>query len=215
MAVIQERREVSGFDEVVLEGSGTITLEQGEQDGLVIEADADLLPRLKSDVIDGRLRLGMRSWWDYLLYIGHQPVHYNITMREVHGVAISGSGKMQAEKINTDRLMLKVTGSGQMTIADLHSTDLESSFSGSGKVVVSGAVETQSVRISGSGEVRAEGLECAEARVHISGSGSVRVRAAKRLEVHISGSGNIGYIGQPNVSQSISGSGKVHEIQPA
>jgi hypothetical protein len=215
MAVVQERREVAAFDEVSMEGSGTLTLEQGEQEGLVIETEADLLPRLKSEVSEGRLRLGYRSWLDYLTLIGHPPIHYLVSMREVHGVLISGSGKLQAGKIDTDRMRLKISGSGEMTVAELHAADLEISYSGSGKVVVSGAVETLTVRISGAGEVSAERLECAEVRVHISGSGTVRVRAARRLDVHVSGSGNIGYIGQPNITQHISGAGKVWEIPPA
>ena len=215
MSIVQERREVAGFDEVILEGSGTITLTQGDQDGLVIEADADLLPRLKSEVSEGRLRLGLKSWLDFFTHLSHPPVHYYVTMREVHGVMISGSGKLQAGRIETDRLRLKISGSGEMNVADLRAGDLEISFSGAGKAVVSGAVQTHSVRISGSGEVRAENLECADVRVHISGSGTVRVRAARRLDVHISGSGDIGYIGQPNVTQQISGAGKVREIQPA
>ena len=215
MTIVQERREVAGFDEVLLEGSGTITIEQGEQDGLVIETEADLLPKLKSEVAEGRLRLGLKSWLDIFMHFSHPPVHYYVTMREVHGVFISGSGKLRAGRIETDRLRLKISGSGEMTVSELRAGDLEVSFSGSGKAVVGGAVETQTVRISGAGEVRAEDLECAEVRVHISGSGTVRVRAANSLDVHISGSGDIGYIGQPKISQHISGAGSVKEIQPA
>lgn len=213
MALIQERRDVTGFDEVILEGSGYITLVQGEQDGLVIEADEDLLPRLKSDVEDGRLRLGLRNWWDYLIHFMHSPVHYFVTMRQVRGVSISGSGKLEAGQVQTDRLRLKTSGTSEMRIADLRAGDVETSFSGSGKVSLGGAAEALTVRISGSGSVRAEEMDCADVRVHISGSGSVRVRASSRLDVHISGSGEIGYIGQPAVTQHISGSGRVSEIQ--
>lgn len=214
MTDIQERREVAGFDEVVLEGSGTITLTQGEQDGLVIETDEKLMPRLKSEVVEGRLRLGLKSWLDIFTHFGFPPVRYYVTMREVHGVFISGSGKLQAGQIQTDRLRLKTSGSGEMNVEELRAGDVEINFSGSGKAVLGGAVETQTVRISGSGEVHADHLDCAEARVHISGSGKVRVRASRRLDVHVSGTGDIGYIGQPNISQHISGAGKIREIQP-
>ncbi len=215
MTDIQERREVAGFDEVVLEGSGIIILTQGEQDGLVIETDEKLMPRLKSEVVEGRLRLGLKSWLDIFTHINFPPVHYYVTMREVHGVLISGSGKLQAGRIETDRLRLKTSGTGEMSVEELRSGDLDINFSGSGKAVLGGAVETQTVRISGSGEVHADRLDCAEARVHVSGSGKVRVRAGRRLDVHISGSGDIGYIGQPSISHHISGAGKIREIQPA
>lgn len=215
MAVVQERRDVAGFDEVFLEGSGTITLIQGEQDELVIETEEDYLPRLKSEVVEGRLRLGMRSWLDIFMHFPPPAVHYYVTMREVHGVSISGTGKLQTGRIETDRMRLKTSGSGDMNMEELYTRDLEISFSGSGKAAVRGTAETLSVRISGAGEVAAENLACTHARVNISGSGTVRVRAAQKLDVHISGSGNIGYIGHPAVSQHISGAGKVWEIQPA
>lgn len=212
MAVVQERREVSGFDEVSLEGNGTITLEQGEQDGLVIETDADLLPKIKSEVVDGRLRLGFKSWLDHLTQMGHPPIQYWVTMKQVHGVSISGSGKLHIGLIETDRMRLKVSGSGEINIADLHAADLETSFSGNGQATISGAVQTQEVRISGSGGLNGESLECQEARVRISGSGTIRLRASQRLEVHISGSGDVRYAGQPSIVQHISGSGSVTSL---
>ncbi len=212
MAIIQERREVSGFDEVSLEGSGTITLEQGEQDGLVIETEANLLPRIKSEVVEGRLRLGFKSWLDYLTQAGHPPIHYRVTMRTVHGVGISGSGKLQTGPVQTDRMRLRVSGAGDLTLSELHAADLETKLSGTAKVTVAGAVQRQEISISGSGELKADSLACEEARVHISGSGKVCVQAAKRLEVRISGSGDVRYIGQPSITHHISGSGKIQAV---
>ncbi len=212
MAIIQERREVSDFDEVHLEGSGTIILEQGEQDGLIIEADENLLPRIKSEVVEGRLRLGFKSWLDYLTHAGHPPIHYRVTMRQVHGVSVSGSGRLQAGPIQTDRMRLKVSGAGDLALPELHASDLETSLSGTAKVTVGGAVQRQEISISGSGELNADQLACEEVRIRISGSGKVCVQAAQKLDVGISGAGDVRYIGQPRISHHISGSGKIQAI---
>ncbi len=212
MAITQERREVSDFDEVHLEGSGTIVLEQGEQDGLVIEAEESLLPRIKSEVVEGRLRLGFKSWLDYLTHAGHPPIHYQVTMRQVHGVSVSGSGKLQAGPIQTDRMRLKVSGAGDLALTELHASNLETNLSGTAKVTVGGAVQSQEIGISGSGELNADRLVCEEVRVRISGSGKVCVQAAQQLDVRISGAGDVRYIGQPRISHHISGSGKIQAI---
>ena len=212
MAVIQERREVSDFDEIALEGSGIILLEQADQDGLVIETEEDLLPKIKSEVKDGRLHLGFKSWLDHLTNFGHAPITYHIRMRQVHGVLISGSGKLQAGWIETDRLRLKVSGAGNILISDLHTADLETSFSGSGEAKLSGAAQIQEVHISGSGDFKGEELECQEARVRISGSGSVRLRASQRLDVRISGSGEVRFAGQPSITHQIHGSGSIKPL---
>lgn len=212
MAVKQERREVANFDEVVLEGSGIITLEQGEGEGLVIEADESLLPKIKSEVVDGRLRLGMKSWLDYLTLIGRPTIHYQVIIRQVHGVSISGSGKLEAGRLETDHLRLRVSGAADMKVTDLRSNDLETSYSGSGKASLSGAVQTHDIRISGSSEINAEEMGCKDARVRISGSGAVRVQASEKLDVHITGSGDVRYGGQPVITHHISGSGSVRTL---
>lgn len=212
MAVKQERREVSGFDEVQLEGMGVITLQQGEQDSLIIEADAEILPRLKSEVHGGRLELGFKHWYDHMNQVTRPDVHYYITMKQVHGISISGSGELQAGKIETDTLHLRVSGSGDFNVEDLRAQNLEVRFSGTGKAHLGGAAAHQEIHISGSGDLDAAGLDSQSALVRISGSGKVLLQVSQTLEAHISGSGEIGYRGHPSVSPHISGIGRVHSL---
>jgi hypothetical protein len=212
MAVEQERRDVADFDEISMEGMGVILLKQGEREELVIEADADLLPKLKSDVNAGRLELGLRNWFDFLSLISKPRICYMITVRSLRGVSISGSGNLQAGPIETDRLRLRISGSGEMFIENLQASDLELIFSGSGKAQVSGTVQRSELEISGSGEIKAEDLQTAETQVRISGSGSAKLRVQERLDVTISGSGEVRYHGQPTIRQRISGSGSVRSI---
>ena len=212
MAITQERREVAGFDQIRLEGSGIIALSQGEQDSLVIETEASLLPKIKSVVRDGRLELGFQHWYDHLLQAGHPTIHYIITVRQIHGIQISGSGKLEAGHMETDRLGLKVSGAGDLQIKDLQAADVDISFSGTGKAGLSGAVESLEVKVSGSGDLSAEDLPCQDANVSISGSGSIRLNVSQQLEVHISGSGEVRYKGQPNIQHHISGVGTIRPI---
>ena len=212
MAVVQEKREVSGFDEIHLEGSGTLLLQQGDQDLLIIETEEYILPKIKSEVRDGRLTIGFKNWLDHVLQIGSPPITYHITMRQVHGISISGTGKLTAGQIQTDHLNLKISGSGELTLSGLQTGDLETAFSGSGKAQLNGEAQRHEIRISGSGDVFAEDLSSQETRVRISGSGNVRLRVSEKLEVHISGSGDVRYHGNPSVQPHISGSGKVRNM---
>jgi hypothetical protein len=209
MAIIQERREVSNFDEVHVEMAGDIFLKQGDTEELIIEADSELLPRLKSEVNVGRLELGLQHWYDFMFLIPNPTVRYFITMKNIRGILISGSGKLESEHITTDRIRLKISGSGEFHIADLQAADLEITFSGSGKANLSGSVKRQELDVSGSGEYRAEDLDSLEARVRISGSANARLRVQQRLEVSISGSGEVRYHGQPEIKHTISGSGSI------
>jgi len=209
MAIIKERREVAGFDEILVEGTGDILLKQGETEELVIEADESLLPRLKSEVQGGRLELGLQHWYDFIFAIPNPRITYHITVRSLRGLTISGSGKLRSERLQTDRLRLKVSGSGELELPDLQAADYELDISGSGKARLGGAVQRQEIEISGSAEVRAEDLDSQETRVRISGSASIRLRVQQRLAVRISGSGEVLYHGQPAIEQRISGSGTI------
>jgi len=213
MAIAKETRSVQDFDEVVVEGHGELVLAQGDQEMLEIEADADLLPKIKSEVKDGRLALGMQHWWDHLLP-PWGPITYRLTMKTVRGVSISGSGTVTAGDIRADRCRLALSGSGKAALAGLTAEAAEFHISGSGRIEVAGGeVGRQAITISGSGHLDASGLACAAADVHISGSGNVALQARETLDVHISGSGDVRYRGQPAVSQHVSGSGRIKQVE--
>lgn len=213
MAIAKETRSVQDFDEVVVEGHGELVLTQGDGATLEIEADAELLPKIKSEVKDGRLVLGMQHWWDHLLP-PWGPVTYRLTMKTIRGVSISGSGTVTAGDIQTDRCRLALSGSGKATLARLAAESAEFHISGSGRIeVAAGEVGRQAITISGSGHLDASGLACAAADLHISGSGNVALQASQTLDVHISGSGDVRYRGQPAVSQHVSGSGRIKRVE--
>jgi hypothetical protein len=209
MALQKEERPVSGFDSIRIEMRGEATITQGESESLVIEADPSVLTRLKSEVSNGRLELGLYSWLDMFSLIGHPTIRYYITVKDLRSVNISGSGKVVCGPITTDRLRLKVSGSGEFSFENLQTALLEVDFSGSARAVVAGTARTCDIEISGSGSVRASDLQCEEARVHISGSGSTQINVTQKLDVNISGSGEVLYQGQPAIQHRISGSGSV------
>ena len=215
MAIVKESRPVQDFEEVAMEGHGDLAIVQGDVEMLEVEADEEVLPKLKTEVRGRRLVLGYRSWWDWLTPPwGAPPIHYTVTMKTVRGVVISGSGTVTAAEIHTDDLRLEMSGSGRGTIDRLAAETLELRISGSGRLEVGGGqVGAQEITISGSGSLRAEELTSDEADVRISGSGNIRLHAEKALNVHISGSGEVRYRGQPVVSQRISGSGSIAPLE--
>lgn len=208
----QEQRSVVDFDEVRMEGTGTIFIRQGERESLTIEATEHLLSKIKSDVNAGRLELGFRHWYDYLVEIGHSEITYHLTVLRLRGVTLSGSGKIHAGPLQTDRMQFRVSGSGDLECESIQTRDLDVQVSGSSKVKLRGSAEQLQVEISGTGDLQAFDLLAKEVRLRISGSGKMEVNAEQRLDARISGSGDIRYTGSPDVSQSISGAGSVRRV---
>src|SRR5687767_8419257 len=62
--VTSETRAVSGITAIALEGLGEVVVQQGATEGLIIEAEDNLLPLITSTVENGTLRLAFdRATW--------------------------------------------------------------------------------------------------------------------------------------------------------
>jgi hypothetical protein len=184
--VATETRSVSGFTAIDLAGSGEVTVEQGNAESLTIEADDNVLPRLTSEVSNSTLKLDKKPG----LTINRQsPIRYRVTVKDLTGIAVSGSGSIQAQEMPLRTLAVDISGSGT--------------------VEVSGSVVDQDIDVSGSGRYNAADLQSEKVTADISGSGEVTVVVSRELTVDISGSGTVTYSGDPSVQQSISGSGRL------
>jgi hypothetical protein len=223
MPTISEKRNVSNFSEIALQGYGDLTIEQNPDapESLVIEADQDLMPRLTSDVRDGRLILGFdMPWYDWLgwglewLFTTNKAIHYHISLKQFNGVALSGAGNMSAGKLQSaGACKLVVSGAGKLRIAELQAQSVVTTISGSGNVEIgAGAAQQHDLRISGSGSVKVSGMQTAETRVTVSGAGSAEVDASQTLTVQISGAGSVRYVGSPVLNQQISGAGSIRQL---
>ncbi len=212
-----EERAVSGFDRVVLKDIGEVTITQGERETLWIEAEEDVLPRIQTDVIDGRLVISVKGDWFNRLSVGlgqlsSGPIRLNLQMRQVTGLEVLGAGKMRAERLDAPNLSLQLSGAGSIEIGGLTSNDLRVNLSGAGKIELEGNAEAQEVELSGTGSYQALRLETKHGKVHVSGVGGAAVNVSGELDVRISGLGGVQYKGEPHLQTSISGLGRLTRV---
>jgi hypothetical protein len=179
-------RPVSGFTKVELSGMGELTIEKTGTDSLTISAEDNILPRLTSEISGDTLTLGTEP---NTSIVPTKPITYSLTVKDLSGLAVSGSGNIQVANLTAAALSIKISGSGTITAG--------------------GNVNDQDLEISGSGHYRAEQLTSKTVKAAISGSGTAGVVATDALDVKISGSGTLTYSGNPQIKQEISGSGKL------
>jgi Putative auto-transporter adhesin, head GIN domain len=206
--VVSENREVAGFDRVSLSGAGDLSIAQGDQEGLTIEADDNLLPLIKSEVSGGRLRIGPEN----VNLRSTKPIHYELRLKNLKGLQLSGSLEAQAASLQTEQLDISISGSGKVRLPKLETGGLDVSVSGSGDLEVAGKADRQNIAISGSGDYRAGDFDSQKATIAISGSGDATLWAREALEAVVSGSGGIKYYGTPQLDTHVSGSGSVHSL---
>lgn len=236
----RQTREVAAFAEVQLSTSVTVVVRQGSPQQVVVEAASEDLPKLQTEVVAGKLRIervrpgthgGLLSGWDDKASQLAGPATVYVTLPTVRGLAVSSSGRLEAESIEGQRVRLAVSGSGQLRVAQLQAAQvraslsssgqvavqqlradtLEASVSGSGSLVAAGTCAYSDLGLSSSGRLDATSLAVQSCQARLSGSGSCLVNVARTLDARLSGSGSLLVSGNPQINSRVSGSGRVRQ----
>jgi len=186
--ITSETRDVSGFDEVELRGVGTLSIRQTGSESLTVEAGEGILPKIRTEVVNGRLVIGPQPDAEIET---NEPINYELTVGDLRALEVSGSGDIDAEDISTEKLATTISGSGTIEI--------------------SGKADSQEIDVSGSGEYQAEALESKEAKIAVEGAGSAVVNVSEALDAEVGGAGSVEYVGAPTIDQDVSGAGRVSE----
>jgi hypothetical protein len=221
--------DVNDFDRVLLEGFGDVYIEQGQSEGLSVQADSNIIPLLTIEVRGRELRLGTKQG------VGITPsksITYNLAVKNLNGISLAGSGNFYVEPVkssditvslpgsgninlkglNAGNLSVDLNGSGNITIETINAKTIDASLRGSGDIKLEGNVNSQTVTLSGSGNYLTGNLQTDIANVSIPGSANVTVWVNDELKVNINGSGDIQYYGKPTIDQNISGSGNINAL---
>ena len=207
--VVTETRDVADFDEVVLEGIGELTIIQGEQESITIEAESNVIDRITTEVRGGTLFIGMRSSGFGLGVIPTRGVHYELTVSDLHGLELTGVGSIQVPALRTETLDVNIHGAGAVRIRSLIADRLVVEHTSVGACEIEGQVDRQIVDLTGAGNYDAADLETERTDVTVSGVGKATVWANDTLDVKITGAGSVAYYGDPELTERVTGVGSV------
>ncbi len=207
---VTETRDVGGFDGITLRGFGNVTVTQGDHTALTIEAEEDVMPRVTAEVENGVLVLGLeKAGWVNGLKQKRLSIRFSVTMDRISELILSGVGRIDAPRVESDGLSLIVSGAGAIEVGSLDAESLSVILSGAGSCEVAGKTDFQSIKLSGAGNYTAPDLECTSANAVVSGAGNVTIHVQDTLDANISGTGSIRYQGAPTVRQRVTGIGTI------
>ena len=217
-SIVTESRQVSDFDRVALAGFGELVITQGDQETLTIEATQQLLSRIQTEVIDGKLILGVnRHWLDWIsdflnAGLNRMRVKYDLKVKQLTSLAILGAGRVRIANLKSENLGLELVGTGEVKIESLDAERVNVVLPGAGLIGIAGQVTDQKVILSGAGSYNAGKLASQKAEVTLEGLGSATVWAAEELDATIRGLGNVSYYGSPEVRKRIFGPGTITSL---
>ncbi|MES2583223.1 MAG: head GIN domain-containing protein [Pseudomonadota bacterium] len=204
------KRELATFHDIAVSLNGRIELIQGTVEGVVVEADDNLLPLIETVVKNGQLRIRTAKGVNLP---GNAKIKITVHARNIDTLSLAGSADLTAARLASPKLAGNIAGSGSITIKDLQSDDLSVSIAGSGSFEAQGTAKAMDVSIAGSGDVSTAKLSTQDVKISIAGSGDAIVWVRKALSVSIAGSGEVRYYGEGNLREaSTMGSGRVKQL---
>jgi hypothetical protein len=175
--VITETREVSDFSRVDVCCGMVLNLTQGGQESLKIEADDNFMDEIQTRVEDGTLYIQYRNTSN----VNHrpsQPVRLHLSAVGVNEVSISGGGKFNNERLNSEWFKLELSGGSS---ADLNTLN----------------ADQVGFQVSGGGDIDVETIEAGDVTIELSGGSDAAIQdlMAGQLYLEISGGGRAAVAG--------------------
>jgi hypothetical protein len=204
--MVSEPREVQGFDRVRFDAFGEMEIVQGEQEGLVIEAQPNLLTYITTEVRGDQLVIGIKP---HISVTPLPTIRYQLSVKDLRDLEVSGAGLVRMGGLNTERLTINSSGAAGISISGLQASALDANLSGTGRITVGGGVDTLQVNVSGAGGFDGAELSSKDANIELTGIGGATVWVTDSLDALVSGVGSIQYYGNPSITKQVSGIGNV------
>jgi len=211
-ATVSRNYQVGNFQQIEVAGPYDVDVRTGSNASVSASGSEKLLGRTIVEVKGDKLVIHpeQQKGWFHMGWSSHGKARFTVTVPQLSGATIAGSGDIRVDKIQGNNFEGVVDGSGTLNVTSLEVQTVKLAIAGSGDIKGgSGKAQSAEYEIAGSGDVDAGAIQTQQAKVSIAGSGSVRAHATGTAEVSIMGSGDVDVAGGAKCSVSKAGSGSV------
>ena len=184
---VTQTRTLAPFTAVDLTGANVVTVHVGGARAVTVHGDDNLVRYVTTTVQDGTLSVGQSRG-----FRTKSLMSVEITVPGLDAATLSGAGVVTVDGVKADHFVVRAPGSGVLT--------------------VTGTTKTLDATLSGTGDVRLDGLAAHDATATVSGNGRLLVNASHSLNATVSGVGSILYTGNPTeLTKNVTGTGAITE----
>lgn len=182
---VSEVRTIGAVTEAKIDGAFHVTIALGQGASLVLEADENILPLIKTEVSGERLRIFPDG-----SFSTRTAVKVKLSLPKLFALSTAGSSTIAASGFDQESFEIHLSGSSKVTLA--------------------GKVHTFAGTLSGAGNLNAEPLDADAVSIDISGAGRCSTTAHRSVAAEVSGAGVIAVHGNPRQrSTHVTGAGRV------
>lgn len=197
------------YDKISIAGNFDVTLVEGTEGKITVEAEANLFEYMEIEAKKGKLKVGARDGYELKPSSGNK-ILVKIPVEAANEINLAGSGSVVSNMVlRGDFMEFNLAGSGDMAL-QADATEIEANIAGSGDIKLKGKAKAVDANIAGSGDIEGYDMDAGDVKANIAGSGDVMITCNGMLEANIVGSGDVIYQGNPTKEKTSSmGSGDV------
>ena len=185
----EESREIGAFSKLEIAGAFHVEAEPGDEPGMHLFAEDNLLPLIQTRIEGDTLVLNTKE-------------------------SVSPTLEMKVKLTFIDMESLSSNGANFVLIEGARSERFHSRLRGAGLTRITGEVEDLKVEVEGAGIVELKELKAKTVKVDLKGASVVTVHATDSLDAQIAGVGSIGYRGNPGtLNQNVKGIGSIYALK--
>jgi len=204
-------RKVGNFNALEIEGVFNVTITQGSETGITIEADKALLEHIITQVEGNTLVLKMEDDTDF----GDiDPIKIKVQVADLNRLKTSGVGMVKSQDIlKLDQFSMNCEGVGAIDLK-LSANNLIVKSETVGAITLAGKVKDADITHNGVGVLQAFELLTQNLKLSSNGVGAAEVHASETIDIKASGIGSVQYKGNPKSKNIKSeGIGKVEAVE--
>jgi hypothetical protein len=224
---------VKDFAEFVSGGNTSVEISQDGTEYLRVEADAEVMKRVKVDQTGKRVSVWVKSDGDFFKWFGNSndPVRIILRVKQLEYLEASGGAHAKVGDLQSEKFQLNASGAGNADFAALNAEQLKMDLSGAGNVRIdrvnsrtqvfglSGASNLDiksasttgelNVEASGASNFRGKKLTAKTAELRASGASHVEAAVTDVVYAEASGASTVDYYGNPKAKTNASGASQV------
>lgn len=204
----EERKVNAGFTGIEVSSGVDLILEQGEDTKIIVEASADHMDDVTTEVRSGVLKVNMEggifSWFE------NRSATVYVTMPQIEKLAASGGADLKSSgKISSEELEVSSSGGADVEI-EVQATRVVLNSSGGANIVASGGTDHLEASASGGSDLKVRSLEARYVTASSSGGADIEVYASEEISASASGGADVTYYGPAQmIEKNESGGGDV------
>lgn len=209
-SVQKETRNVGSFTSIKVGGAFDVFIRQTGTPGVEVEADADIIQYITTEVHGGILQIGMKN--PHPKFPNDiNTLNIYITVADLNALSLSGAVEITTQSaVKGDNLEIEISGAVEAEL-NLQYQKLTMDISGASEIKLEGSAGEVNIEASGASELDAFGFDATNLSLYASGACDAKVNASGEMKISASGACDVRYMGGASVNAHTSGACSVKQ----